>query len=69
MLRFALPHKSARQSKTTCHCEAGAHTGRGNPHPLCTARKRTADPRKTDSHVASAPRNDNGGLDITFSFP
>ena len=39
--------------KTPCHCETGAHTGRGNPHPLCTAQKRTSDSKRTDSHVAS----------------
>ena len=40
--------KKEEQTKTTCHCETGAHTGRGNPHSLMLLSL-----RKADSHVAT----------------
>ena len=46
----------------------GAHTGRGNPHPLYAAEKHTAVIKRDGFPRRYAPRNDRGVLYIAFSF-
>ena len=55
--------------KPPCHCETSSQTGRGNPHPLCIARKRTSAIRRSGFPRRFAPRNDRGVLYVALSFP
>ena len=60
--------KRKSNAKSVCHCETGAHTGRGNPHPLYAAEKHTAVIKRDGFPRRYAPRNDRGVLYIAFSF-
>ena len=68
-VEFGAGEKRKSGLKFPCHCETSAHTGRGNPRPPAPHINTASAKRETDSHVASAPRNDKGGLNPAVSFP